>query len=490
MSMDNIFGQDSFLAESEIMDNLSKALTAGYGYADAPSTRTQGGALQTESLDSTLKSVTWDYKTLKFWPTIPKEKAWNLVEQYNRQTSYGEQGEGGFFDAEDSSLPPSGDAQFNREIQEVRFIGTTRSVSHPATLVRTAHAPAMALQIEAGTRYILEQMERQLWSANAYYVDPSTGVADGDTSDVPVDSVNIKYFGMDQQIRYGQLDTKAQYSGFDGFGANQTPVLNMATAGVASVPDEDDLTELAYLQGVNFGNPTDFYCSLKTAADISRQMLPKEWITPPGQEGRGGFVLTSFIAATGVFNIVGTRFLEPRRGGLVSANSGAPAAPAITSGSSEADTTSDLQANTYYYVVSAVGQFGESVVSAQQSVTTTADHRAAIVITAGTTSAIAYNVFRSTVSGSGYEYVGTVKDSTGNGGGATFRDHGDFLPGLAHGYLVEQNAMNMVWKQLAPLLKLDLAVISPAYRWLQMLYGTPIVFAPLHHAIMDNIGRA
>ena len=486
----DMYGNDFSFSESEALDTMRKAISADYGYAYTPTSRTQGGALQTESLDATLKSVTWNLKNLKFWPTIAKERAYNVVEEYDRQTSYGEQGEGGFFDANKSSLPPSGDAQFNRQIQRVRYIGTTRSVTHPMTLVRTVDSTAIALQVEAGTKWILEQMERQLWSANGYFVDAATGVADGNTADLPVDSVNIKYNGVDQQIRYGQVDAKAQYSGFDGFDGNNDPILDMATAGVASVPDEDDLTELALKQSLNHGVPTDLFCSLKTAADISRQMLPKEWISPPGQEGRGGYLLTSFISASGVFNIVGSRFLQPRSGPLTSALSSAPATPTISATGTEADTTSKLQAGTYYYKVSAVGAYAESIGSAESSQAVTAGNRITVTIPAGTAGAIAYNVFRSSTTGSGWEYIGSVKDSSGNGGGAVFRDHGDYLPGHAHAYLLQQDNYNLMWRQLAPLLKIELATISPSMRWMQVLYGTPIVYAPLHHAIMDNIGEA
>jgi len=293
------------------------------------------------------------------------------------------------------------------------------------------------------------------------------------------------------QIRFGQIDANAQYGGFDGFNNSFIPTYDMQkTNAVASVPDEDDLTEIAYRQSVNFGNPTDFLCSTKTAADISRQMLPKEWIHPTGQEGRGGFVMTSFISAAGTFNIVPCRFLEPRRAPLAAPTGSAPATPTIGATSTEADTASKLATGTYYYKIAAVGQFGESLATAQVSQAVTAGNRVSITINAGTVGATTYHAFKSSVSGSGWEYIGSVKDSTGNGGGATFRDAGVYLPGLSHAYLTEMNPQNITWRQLAPLLKLELAVISPAYRWMQLLYGTPIGYAPLHHMIMDNIARA
>ncbi len=35
---------------------------------------------------------------------------------------------------------------------------------------------------------------------------------------------------------------------------------------------------------------------------------------------------------------------------------------------------------------------------------------------------------------------------------------------------------------------MDLALISPAYRWMQLLYGTPLVFNPKHNVVFKNIG--
>ena len=93
-------GIEQGVATPEEIENLQKAITAGYGYAGKPTDLTYGGVIQTESLESTLKSVTYDMKNLKFWPAISIDKAYNLFEQYNRLTSYGSDaspyiGEGG-----------------------------------------------------------------------------------------------------------------------------------------------------------------------------------------------------------------------------------------------------------------------------------------------------------------------------------------------------------------------------------------------------------
>lgn len=500
-------GPENMMGDTDLVDQLTKALTAGFGYEGAPGALTGGGALQVESLDNTLKSVTWSYQHLRIWPIIPKDKAFNTVEQFNRQTSYGSQQDGGFFDA-DSGLttPQSQDATFNRDFEKIRYIGTTRSVTHPMTLVKTAHAPAVALQIKAGTQWILEQMERQLFTANGYFINAASGNYYG--NDVP--TASIKFNGIDQQIRRALNTTvvapstlseaqKNTYTGFEGYGATITPVKDVR--GV--VPDEDDITDWAYTQAANFGVPNIAFFPLKALADISRTMLPKERVVPPGQEGRGGFVMTEFIAGSGVFKMVGSRFLDPKRAPMRAGYSNAAvtlAVPSIVSSGAVADGTSQLTAGTtYYYVAAACDQFGETtatlpageasqLVAANQGVTLSIAHPGAGDIPTH------YAIYRSTHSGIAplspeYEFIGFVAKAAG-ANPTVFRDVGRMLPGLGHAYLMQFDADSLVWKQLAPLMKMDLAIVTPAYRWMQLLYGAPILFASLHHAIMDNIGRA
>jgi hypothetical protein len=48
----------------------------------------------------------------------------------------------------------------------------------------------------------------------------------------------------------------------------------------------------------------------------------------------------------------------------------------------------------------------------------------------------------------------------------------------------------LAFKQLAPMMKMDLAVIEPSIRWLQLLYGTPQMYATKKWVIVKNIGEA
>jgi hypothetical protein len=77
-------GLEAGLVSQADIENLNKAITAGYGGAGKPTDLTYGGVLQAESLEATLKSVTFDMKNLKMWPAVSVDKAYNLFEQYNR----------------------------------------------------------------------------------------------------------------------------------------------------------------------------------------------------------------------------------------------------------------------------------------------------------------------------------------------------------------------------------------------------------------------
>jgi hypothetical protein len=46
----------------------------------------------------------------------------------------------------------------------------------------------------------------------------------------------------------------------------------------------------------------------------------------------------------------------------------------------------------------------------------------------------------------------------------------------------------LAFKQLAPLMKMDLAVIGPAIRWMILLYGTLVMYAPRKWVRIINVG--
>lgn len=479
------FGEGYGATTTAEIDELNKALEAGAGYSGPPTALTGGGALQVESLDASLKSMTYEMKNIKLWPIMAKDQAYNTIEEYNRIDAYGDQGRG--FIAE-GALPRSEDASYTRQIQRVRFIGVTRELTHVYTLVRNAHGDAIAREIRNGTMRILEIVERALFDGRGHYQN-SDGAFDG--ADGSILDADLSWEGLDKQIRKGNTDASARATAFTGYGVEEDVILDQR----GDILDEDSLEDGARIVSENFGNANVLMLDTKAHSDLSRQFFPKERVNPMGvSNGRAGFVLQEFVASAGAFSLNSDVFLRPKRTPAGSVT-GAPVAPTISGTASNAATGGEVskwtaaEAGTYSYIVTAVNDAGESVASSESSQAIAAGEVADVSIGA-TATAYAYLVYRAPVgTTAGHELIGWVAPAA-VGGTATFKDANHKLPGLSQAYLLSNEAEVLRFKQLAPLMKMDLAIIATAYRWMQLLYGTPIVYAPRKCLLYENIGRA
>src|SRR3990167_6639586 len=79
------------------LQDLKKALEAGSitGRETTDSLTASGSPLKVESLEKTLKVITFKESDIVFWKNVPKMPAFNTVEEYNRLVSYGVE-RGGF----------------------------------------------------------------------------------------------------------------------------------------------------------------------------------------------------------------------------------------------------------------------------------------------------------------------------------------------------------------------------------------------------------
>ena len=64
-----------------------------------------------------------------------------------------------------------------------------------------------------------------------------------------------------------------------------------------------------------------------------------------------------------------------------------------------------------------------------------------------------------------------------------------FLPDTDQSMLAQFDNEVVEFAQLAPLMKMDLAVLSPAFRFMVLLYGTPFLYAPKKMVRFINIGK-
>ena len=485
--MEHVFygDRDGFVgvATREEVDALNKALTAGYGYSGAPTSFARGTPLMVESLEASLKSTTWQMKNLVLWPAIPVDKAYNTVEQYTRITSYGGNGMPYF---NEGGSPREEDSNYNRETQRIVYFGTRRRVTHAMMLVRVAFGDAVAREINNGNMWLLQNIERELYNGNAHF--SNAGAFDGNPGAIPADTLALN--GLDQQIRQGDADAKVQAVAFDGFGGALSVVRDLRDA----LLSEDEMEEGAVSILNNFGVPVELHLDPLSLSQFSRQFFPKERIPNMGvADGRAGFVLREFVSSAGAFALKPNVFMRPKD--LAKArpdNDSAPAAPAApATANGGADVGSGfVVGETYTYKASALNEQGESAGSAASGTETiaTADEQINVTIT-NVAGAKQYAVYRTDNGGAANteKFIGMVKQAAG--ATTVFNDANAKLPGRAQAYLLYLDPEAMVFKQLAPLSKINLATVAASFEWLQVLYGTLIVFTPRKHFLYENIGR-
>jgi len=449
--MEDGFGQ----ATSAELSELRKALEIGYS--------TPGGvgpdSLRVESLDSTLKLLTFTQQNLKLWSMIPKTDAFSTVEEYNRLLQYGSDG-GGFVSS--GALPEEEDSTYERADQKVKYIGTTRSVHHPATLVRTVPADLISQETQNGALWLMGKANSALYGGNS-------------------DVVPLEWNGLQKQIE-------------DGSGI----IIDLQGDPLLASDIENGTQQILD----NFGNPSQLFANSKVFTDFASSYNSQQrWQSPGSQPGMGGTPMTGWNTQNGPVGFQSDVFCK--RGGVVptaATHAKAPAAPTVALGAPGANASSQFlstDAGTYKWQITAVNQYGESAPTALSAGAAIALGEAiALTVTdgGGTYGATGYKLYRTEKGGAVAYYTQKAFARAKTGGAYTsttvFTDLNEWRPRCFTGLMLDLSPQSLTFRQLAPMLKMNLAIISPAIRWMQLLYGTPIVFAPKKNVIFKNIGVA
>ena len=454
------------------VDALQKALEAGYQVTG----QTGGSALRVESLEASLKVVTHTNHHVKFWRKIPKSPAYSTVEEYNQLLEYGSVGTFAF--TQEGELAPSSDTQYARRTQLVKFVSTTREVTHPATLVHPAHGDLIALENQNGILYLLGRIEPSLFSAD---------------SSLAFDGESEQWDGLDALI-------------------DPTSFIDLEGQSV----QEADVEEGSNLIVEAFGYPTDLFWAPRAQSDLTKTMYPRERVALPAPvNGVIGQSVNAISTQAGHIEFNPDVFIRPLPSPSAAATSpNAPAAPqAVTTALSGTNGNFNKGApagtNEYAYVLTAANRFGESAPSpfmagnqaisqAQKDAGNHIDLTLTNPVVIGAFPPEFFRVYRTSPMAAGsavpttltsYSLIMQVPVASQAGAGTTSPDDVNFLlPFTSIGYLGELTAQVITFRQLAPMTRLDLAVVAPAYRWSILLYGTPVVFAPRKWLRMINIG--
>jgi hypothetical protein len=454
---------------AEQVAELHKAMTAGQGsqgFTYGQATAGNLAPLMPESLEATLKVMTYSERQIKFWREIFKTGATNTAEEYNRLHAVGS-GEAAFIGEGD--LPEIEDSKYSREVSLVKFLGTTRKVSHVASIVKTAGIQnAIAQETKNGTLWLMRQIEHSLWF--------------GDSTLIPEQWDGFKKLFIDGGAI--QYDLRGAPLSED--------VINGLCGVVRSAP--------------NYGQVDTLWTSIGVKSDLSN-------IIRVNQRAMYGSVVTlgnridTMETQHGSLRIEDSVFIRegvPASATAIGDAAKVPAAPAVAPAinaapgvaskffSASAGVGGSTDEVVYSYQVVAINRYGRSAPTALTAVASAVSEGEGInvVITPADGLATGFIIYRTTnteVSGPAIEMARIAA----NGANAvTFLDVNAELPACSDVFGVEMNPNTLGFKQLAPFTRIPLATIDTSIRWMQVLYGVPVLYRPRHNFVIRNVGRA
>lgn len=458
------FGQGFGNASAADVAELNKALNTGaYAQANGIAGQTNGAALQVESLENSLKVLTFSDQHVKFWKKIAKSPAYSTVEEYNQLLSYGSQFSGFL---PEGVLPETDDSEYKRQASFVKFLGTTREVTHPMTLVRSAHGDVIALENRNGILWIMKQLEHALFWGDRSLAAPGKEGVQFDGLNKLIDAENV-------------IDIKGEDL------------------------KDTDINFGAQMLLENFATPTDLYLPFEVLATFSNTFFPKERVIMPTQSAgyQAGLVVNKFQTHGGAVDFNPDLFLQKTKplnnngvGGTKAPT--APASATITINSEDVNAQFGITgAGTYQYSVTACNRFGESVPVAGDAaaVITSSNMKRGvkIVITNASNMVVTpdyFKIYRTEKDSNAKYCIATIPAQSINASGTTtFVDKNETLPNTYTAFMGEFTPEVIAFKQLAPIMKMDLAILGPAYRWMILIYGVPQLYAPKKWMKFKNI---
>ena len=468
------------------VEMLLKAMEAGAvtGRDVTDSTTASGAPLEVESLENTLKILVNTKKHTPLFFRIGKKPATNTVEEFNQLVSYGGLEGGSLVEGE---LPENSDSIYVRKAAIVKYYGVVGGVTHPMQLVQTGSGVANMLAQETKNK-----------------VELLTKILEGKLPFADSRKIATDFNGF-----FAQHEIGTGYTNMDAY--QDSEVVVDCRGSVLT----DTLVEQASLGVVdNYGIADMLVSCPRVFSRFVTRYHNKKLILPVTEQVRDGVFgqrMHTIVTQNGDVEIMQSNFF---RNGVAktlastATSAKAPAAPVagVTPAASASDALNRFANFTgdYFYAVSAKNRFGESALTALGSslVTVASGKSIDLNFTAGSGSynAECYCIYRSKVDPTGtnaqtefYKLfeVSTAELAAGYDGASAgyVRDRNRYLPDTDQAFLVEWDSDQVLaWKQLAPMMKMDLAIVAPVMRFMVLCYGTPILYAPKKFVRFINIG--
>lgn len=447
------------LSNAEVQDLYKAISTNNFAKIGGIANQTGGAALIPESLENTLRTLTFTEQNLRLWRNLSKTKAYSTVEEHNVINSYGE---------DISAFSPEGMAgidttgNYTREFAKVKCLNTTRSVTNLMTLVRTVEDP-IALETQSGMRYLLGQAERAL-----FY---------GDSTLAANKEEGLEFDGI--------LKQADESNTIDLRGKHLTDVeMNKASERVLN----------------NYGIPTAAYMPIPVTSIFSEQYYPNQRALMNVQAGEvtAGTMVTQFNSIGGTVSIEPDVFM---RRGLEALNPtepafgiGAPTPVESVTAAEGTETDALFEEGTYKYAVVAYNANGKSVPVQSEAIAVTKDaakNGVKLTIKNATAQINApeyFVIYRTEANKDAFYEIARVGATSRDAAATTeFVDKNETLPNTGIAILGDFRDESVTFKQLAPMFKLDYALVEPKHRFGIFLYGMPVVYAPKRFVVIKNI---
>jgi len=452
--LENIGYEGFAQANSETLQMLTKALSAGSG-VDAGLPYTGGRALIPESLEQTLVNIMHTQDEAVLFQMLKKTPVKSPVHQWDVRDDVG---------ADDGAWVPEGgdseeaDQSIERKYITMKYLQTLRKVTLQMS-VSNAIEDAMALEKNAGTLWLIRNIEKGLIYGNSDYV---TEQPDGLIKLIP-----------------------------------SSNVVDMRGGDATSSTFEDIMNEACRIIRDNYGKGSLMLTSTMVMQDV--QKLLRDRIRFEAGKTEGTAVFSKYPTPFGTPELKEDIFVKegaiPAASLLTSKRAGAPTIGSATHPTGGADSEFvAADAGDYVYKVVAVNRYGDSAATAEKIVTgVTAGQKVVLPVTEGSPAATAFKVYRSKLGGAtGAEvrYAFTVKRASSP---QNVEDYNSFLPGCSDSFILTMASLYdaIEWAQFLPMMKFDLYPTNAAViPFLMLIFGALALKKPVQHIRIKNIAPA
>lgn len=453
----------------EQLQSLVKALELG-GYNAAPGSLVQGSSLQTEDLSPVMNNLCFQDKHIKLQKMLAVKSAKGQLVQFNRQLSYGQFGGSAQLEG---AVGQEDTGDYVRSVVPMAYYSQYRRVTLAANMASPFDGvKGEDREADNAAKVIAGDIEFDLFRGKDDF--SNAGVFDGH----PALMASIpNMMGLFAQVRQSDVFSNTQDLMFAEYGSDQSVALQANGTLSQSIIEDANVRS-----AMNMGEADRMLVDPLVLAAYNKIAFGKERIMLAGspQDATGADLRRQWVAG-GVMNVEASRFLSGKtRPGR--AKSAGPVAPSIAVAQA-ASTTSFLVTEVYKYTVTSVNEIGESVESAESSITIgVAGNQVNITITPSG-SVKYFNVYRTVAGGKIRKFIGRVVNS----GAATtvFNDLNNKIPGFVTGIAIDGRAQGI--HELMPYTRLKLAVTSLSLPEAHARFVCLAAYAPRFNVLIDNL---